>query len=356
MASLTRRGESAVLRFSRHGRRFKASLGPISEHAAQRTRLNVERLIATADAGLPPDHDLLCWLKSVGGRLQDVLVNAGFHEADACWSLGKYLDRHGHQTTNRRRIVAGELLALWGPDRPLAGLTTRDGRAYWDSLRNGENTRRSKVVNARALLRRAIDERWIAGGDPFRDIRTSFQETRTRHAWVGQDMLKAVLDQTSDDEFRLILCCSRYGGLRCPSEVLAMQWEDVDWETRRLSVRGKGRRTRTVPLFPPLYEAFQEALLSATVAHGFIVTRNRSERLERILVRLMRRAGVWWPRPFHNMRSSRQTELLKEYPIHVVCQWLGNSPSVAVRHYAQATPDDWDAATGAGMMAEEATP
>jgi hypothetical protein len=40
---------------------------------------------------------------------------------------------------------------------------------------------------------------------------------------------------------------------------------------------------------------------------------------------------------FHNLRSTRQTELAEKYPIHVVCQWIGNSRAIAQEHYLQVT-------------------
>ena len=40
---------------------------------------------------------------------------------------------------------------------------------------------------------------------------------------------------------------------------------------------------------------------------------------------------------FHNLRSTRQTELAERYPIHVVCAWMGNSRAVAQEHYLQVT-------------------
>jgi hypothetical protein len=39
------------------------------------------------------------------------------------------------------------------------------------------------------------------------------------------------------------------------------------------------------------------------------------------------------------MRASRQTELQREFPIHVVCSWLGNSPQVAQQSYLLVTED-----------------
>ena len=51
-----------------------------------------------------------------------------------------------------------------------------------------------------------------------------------------------------------------------------------------------------------------------------------------------------WPKLFHAMRSSRETELAREYPIHVVTAWLGNTPSIALRHYLLTTDEDFEKA------------
>ena len=54
----------------------------------------------------------------------------------------------------------------------------------------------------------------------------------------------------------------------------------------------------------------------------------------------IRRAGLeQWPRLWHNLRASRQTELADQFPSHVVCAWIGNSESVAREHYLQVTPE-----------------
>ena len=48
------------------------------------------------------------------------------------------------------------------------------------------------------------------------------------------------------------------------------------------------------------------------------------------------------------MRGSRETELARKYPIHVVTSWLGNTVSIAVKHYLQVTDDDFARASGGG--------
>jgi hypothetical protein len=70
------------------------------------------------------------------------------------------------------------------------------------------------------------------------------------------------------------------------------------------------------------------------------VTRYRATKtnLRRQLERIVKRAGLEpWPKLWHNLRASRQTELAERYPIHVVCAWIGNSRAVAQEHYLQVT-------------------
>jgi hypothetical protein len=52
------------------------------------------------------------------------------------------------------------------------------------------------------------------------------------------------------------------------------------------------------------------------------------------------------PKVWQNLRSTRETELLKDFPIHVVCGWIGNRERIARRHYLQITEGDFDQATG----------
>jgi hypothetical protein len=44
------------------------------------------------------------------------------------------------------------------------------------------------------------------------------------------------------------------------------------------------------------------------------------------------------------MRASRETELVAEFPTHVMCEWLGNSETVARRHYLTVRDEDYDRA------------
>src|SRR4029453_11508119 len=68
--------------------------------------------------------------------------------------------------------------------------------------------------------------------------------------------------------------------------------------------------------------------------------RKSNANLRTQLKRIIDRAGMKaWPKLFHNLRASRQTELLDRFPVKAVCTWLGNSQPVALEHYAQVTAE-----------------
>jgi|GEM_PF-1212626 len=65
------------------------------------------------------------------------------------------------------------------------------------------------------------------------------------------------------------------------------------------------------------------------------------------LLRLLKRAGLEkWPRLFHNLRASFETELLEHFAGHVVAAWLGHSAVVMLKHYAQVTGEHFERAAG----------
>ena len=40
-------------------------------------------------------------------------------------------------------------------------------------------------------------------------------------------------------------------------------------------------------------------------------------------------------KPWQNLRSTRETELVETFPVHVAAAWLGNTEAVAQKHYLQ---------------------
>ena len=93
-------------------------------------------------------------------------------------------------------------------------------------------------------------------------------------------------------------------------------------------------------MFPELRPYLEERWHQAEPGETHFVTRHRDakQNLRTQLLKIIRRAGLQpWPKLWHNMRASRQTELEELFPSHVVCAWMGNSQAVARKHYLQIT-------------------
>jgi hypothetical protein len=63
-------------------------------------------------------------------------------------------------------------------------------------------------------------------------------------------------------------------------------------------------------------------------------------------MRIIKRAKLEvWPKLWHNLRATRQTELMERFSSHVVCKWMGNSRAIAQEHYLQVTEEHYEQAT-----------
>jgi len=127
---------------------------------------------------------------------------------------------------------------------------------------------------------------------------------------------------------------ARYGGLRCPSEVLSLRWQDIDWENGRFTVSSPktehhdGRESRIVPLFPELQPYLEDCFELAEDGAEYVITdyRNKDSSYGTLLTKRLRSAGLTtWPKPWQNLRSTRETELVELFPIHVVRARIGLS-------------------------------
>ena len=101
---------------------------------------------------------------------------------------------------------------------------------------------------------------------------------------------------------------------------------------------------RTVPMFPELKPLFQDAFDEAETGDVYCITRYRSgSNLSPQMRLIIKQSGLEpWPKIFQNLRSTRETELFKltNGNVKAVYSWIGNTPAVAMQHYAQVTEGD----------------
>jgi integrase len=268
------------------------------------------------------------------------------------------------------------LIEFFGAGKPIAEITAGEADDWrrWlvrpkneDEPKKGgqglsDNTCRRRCGLAKQFFRDALRRRLIAE-NPFADMKgTSVLANRSRDYFVSREEADKVIAACPDAQWKLLFALSRYGGLRCPSEHLALTWGDVNWRRERITVHSpktahhEGHEERMLPLFPelrPYLQAVLDELLEDfdPKAHRLseqpIITRYRdtNANLRTQLQRIIKAAGLTaWPKLFQNLRSTRQTELREHYPDHVVCSWIGNSHVVAAKHYLQTTEEHFEKA------------
>lgn len=218
-----------------------------------------------------------------------------------------------------------------------------------------------RIIAARTIWRQAA--RWkLASENPFTGVKGGHQSNEGRKAFVPRHVIEAAIEEAPDDEWKVIIALARYGGLRCPSEHFALRWADVDFDAGRITVRSpktehhEGHEYRVIPLFPELREhlwnLFTQAAAEGTV---HVIARHRlgGLNLRQQFLRILQRSGIKpWPKLFHNLRASRETELMREYDLATVCKWIGNSPAVAAKHYAMSVDLNADFSRAAGRVTE----
>ena len=155
-----------------------------------------------------------------------------------------------------------------------------------------------------------------------------------------------------EPEWQLIAALVRIGGIRCPSDVLALRWEWVSLPDLRLTVYSpKTDSFRVLPIFEELEPYLQAAWDRADDNAEHVVTtgRNKGDKtLYSAFKKRVLRANVpVWPNLFNSLRSTRETELLTDgrWPAHVVAYWMGHSVNVQNEHYAQVTDHHYSLAT-----------
>lgn len=359
MASVTTdpNGRKTIQFIAGDGKRRSVRLGKVTDRIADEAKGHVEHLNQAATFGTAIDTYTQAWLGKLTDRIKDRIAAAGLIQAKPRTTLKAFLAdliaKRGDvkpATLITYQNVERNLLAFFGDDKPLAKITkgcAKDFRLHLITEEKlADNTVRRRIGIARQFFRVAVESELIPS-NPFTGISARVLPNRSRQSFISREVIQRVIDACPDAEWRLIVALSRYGGLRCPSEHLGLRWEDIDWTEGRMLVHSPktehhvGGESRIMPIFPELLPYLEDARELAGTSE-FVVTRYRdvNANLRTQMLRIMRKAQVKpWPKLFHNLRATRQTELENEFPTHVVCAWLGNSPQIAERHYLQVTDD-----------------
>lgn len=335
-------------------------LGKMSRRHALAIKVKVEALVSAKISGQPFDDETARWVIGLADVLHDKLARVGLVRPRSSATMGAFLGafiaekQHLKPRTLRNLEQARDwLLKHLDADLDLRFVTAEDGWAWRRFMLRtlSENTVRSHTKKIKEAFKVAV-KRGLLVANPFADLPTTIRSNPQRFEYIQRGVVDAVLAACDDPQWRAIIALCRYGGLRCPSEVLALRWADIDRERERIRVRDNkrersGHSVREVPLFPELVPHLHDVFDEADDGDEFVITRYRqsNSNLRTQFNRIIRRAGLEpWGKPFQNLRSTRETELAEQFPLHVVTAWLGNTQSVAMEHYLQVTNEHFQRA------------
>lgn len=331
----------------------------VAQHCEELSKAKANNVAAAADA--------VAWANGTSGAIRERLVEWGLADplseklnCDEGRLLAPFLDAYIASRSDVKRTTKINykqtrrlLVEYFGASKVIKSITAADAERWrrWMLARPMAIATVSKhCKRAKTMLGEAVKDRLLTSS-PFGVLKGGKESNEHRHFLVTADVSKAILDACPDADWRVIFSLARWGGLRCPSEVLALKWSDVDWDKGRFRIDSPKTGVRYCPLFPEIRAALEDAFDPELV---YCVNRYRSgeQNLRTQFGRILKVAGVEpWPKLFVNLRSTRRTELQERFPDHVVNRWMGHSGKVAEKHYLQVTEEHWGEATRFGSHA-----
>lgn len=350
-------------------------LGNVNKGIAKEITARVESLLNAANTGTPIDPPTKEWLSLIGDELASKLHRAGLMPKRESRSLGQFI---GEYIKRRESSKPGTLLkydriqkdlaAVYG-ECDLREITVEKAeklKAHYIEEKYAASTTARRLTFARSMFEEAKRLKLIEE-NPFATVKSRAIIHEERKVYIPTETVLAVME-VAKGGWKTAIALSRFAGLRAPSEVLLLKWSAIDWKRNRITVTSPktehihGKGTREVPIFPELRPWLEAAMEDEEYTpKGYVLagepfTRYRAAQKEEglwervnmgtMLRKIIKRAGmVPWVKPFHNMRASCETDLINKFSIHAACAWIGNTPRIALDHYAKVRDEDFDAAT-----------
>jgi integrase len=377
MASIfsAKNGRRRVQFTSHDGSRAAIYLGKMSQRDAEAIARHIEDLVSSNRGNQPIGRPTAVWLSGIADELYDKLAKIELVEPrdiKAVVPMGPFLDGYIASRVDVKEaskhiwmIVAENLKTCLGAERDIASVTVADAEGFKmfliGKMKLAPMTVHKRLQIARMLFK-AAHRRKIIAENPFAEVNAKATIPEGRSQFVTRAEIDRVLACCKTQDWRCIVAFARYGGLRTPSETLSVRWADIDWRKGRIVITSPktehhaGGASRTIPLFPELRAILTEARKHAPKDAVYVVDEKyrraamsprgwANANLRTTFEKIVKRAGLTpWPRLFHNLRASRETELANEYPMHVVVAWFGHTQAIALKHYTRVTDADYEAA------------
>lgn len=367
MASISThvRGGKYVNQQTMDGKRARIYLGRVPKKFAEEFARRVEELDRANRFNLLAS-DAVEWALRIDKRFREKLEHHGFLRVGRRVGvrLSQWIDeviaKHTGEGSTKKglRTARNNWVRLLG-DPLLTEITRGKVKDAIAQLAVGCSSSHANRVCERGkmFLEAAVDHQLIAE-NPFCDVRFPKRiVNKERQSYVTRETFLQVVEKARHSEAQLLFLMARFGGLRIPSEPIALTWDLVDFEKMRFSIpQGTKTGFRVVPIFPEFEAELRQRFDQAAEGSKHLFTscrRSAGTQWREWLEAAIRLAAVpQWPKIWHNLRASCRTDLEERFPAHVCDAWLGHTAKVARDHYLMVTPDHWESArTSTGSSA-----
>lgn len=333
------------------GKRHSVWLGNVRKNEATTVKLHVEAVIQSQRLQTPLPSETQRWLRELSAELRLRLRPILGHERSVDEAADQYVAHceatlkvttaranadtvnqfASHYGSQMLRSISGEQIDLWLLRQNVAASTI------------GKHVKNLRAWFAWALTQRMIDN------VPTIDTPATIGVGDKSH--IDFDVYQKLIDYFDrDPEMQCIMALAQWCGLRIASEVCPLRRSDFCLATDRITIHDTKRtyrrsrdppRVRTLPLFTGLRPYLMPMLNRPGNPNDYLLPTIGGQDPERVGSRLRNRVnraqdalGIdRWPRVFHSVRATRQTQLKELVGEKVACEWIGNTPYVFQRNY-----------------------
>ncbi len=366
MATLSREknGDLRVRFFGKDGKRKSICLGKQNDRNAARLLDRIETLLSALKNGTILEDHIQQWLITIADTpMAKKLESAGLIKKQVKLTLEAFID--DYLALKEKKVKPSTLLTFKQTKRRLIkflgakisipDVTEADADKYLVFLSLQEKLSDATIYRdckrSREIFNFAKKSR-IIRDNPFASLILPSEENKERMFEITPEMAAKVLEACPSLEWKLIFAMARYGGIRVPSELVKLRWQDILWSENKIFIHSpktahQKKPYRFIPLFPELKPLLEQAYDAAPEGSINVISNCKgAKNYRKGLKQIILKAGLLpWPKLFNNLRSSRETELAKTFSLQATTAWIGNTPEIALKNYLQVTPNEWQSAT-----------
>ena len=355
MASIGKNGKGKRLWLRHVTPKKQIYLGKITARQEREILRIVEPLEEAAKLGIEATQTQLRAADDLNPKLREKLRNHGLLKGlNARLTIGEFgewwIESRTDISAKRKQDYLKTIEMLkdhFGVDQVINDISVGQAKKYRDKLAENvaEATVAFRIKMIKCLFNNAVDYGYILA-NPFAKIKSGSQ-VNDRFVYVPKETINAIIEDITCLQWKVIIVLWRYAGLR-QQEPLLLNWEDVDWANRKLTVHdSKRKRDRVIPLWAEVEKALSDLFAVAEEGEPRVITIYKyGQQVDTEWRRKIKRAGFdVWEKPCQNLRASCENDL-DEAGLRntAICEWMGHTKVVSRKHYMHITDTDFDKA------------